>query len=161
MGLLYIWNCVSHKFFCSFIYWPDDMEMYCFSEEMNTCSDNKEIFRRVKRGRMIEQKEVEGPARPLSRCATSSKLFNTSSIQALISNTGIIITTFPFQGYYKDIWNLTYGTNEPICRHGEQTCGCWGGGCGLDWEFGASRCKLLHLVWPSHEILLYSTGNYI
>ena len=32
-------------------------------------------------------------------------------------------------------------------RHGEQTCGCQGGGggTGRDWEFGVSRCKLLHL----------------
>ena len=30
---------------------------------------------------------------------------------------------------------------------GEQTCGCQGGegGSMLDWEFGASRSKLLHL----------------
>ena len=28
----------------------------------------------------------------------------------------------------------------------EQTCGCQGGGrgSGMDWEFGVSRCKLLH-----------------
>ena len=46
---------------------------------------------------------------------------------------------------------------------GEQTCGCQGGegGSGMDWEFGVSRCKLLHLEWISNEILLYSTGNYI
>ena len=44
---------------------------------------------------------------------------------------------------------------------GEQTCGCQGGGggSGTDWEFGDSKCKLLHLEWIS--ILLYSTGNYI
>ena len=31
--------------------------------------------------------------------------------------------------------------------HGEKTCGCQGGGGGImmDWEFGASRCKVLHL----------------
>ena len=30
--------------------------------------------------------------------------------------------------------------------HGEQACGCQGegGGEGLEWEFGISRCKLLH-----------------
>ena len=46
---------------------------------------------------------------------------------------------------------------------GEQTCGCQegGGGSGLDWEFGVSRCKLPHLEWISNEILLYSTGNNI
>ena len=31
----------------------------------------------------------------------------------------------------------------------------------MDWEFGVSRCKLLHLEWICNEILLYSTGNYI
>ena len=47
--------------------------------------------------------------------------------------------------------------------HGEQTCGCQGGGkgSGMDWDFGVSRYKLLHLEWISNEILLYSTGNYI
>ena len=44
---------------------------------------------------------------------------------------------------------------------GEQTCGCQGGGSGMDWEFGVSRCKLLHLGWISNEVLLYSTGSYI
>ena len=46
---------------------------------------------------------------------------------------------------------------------GEQICGCQGGWgrSGMDWEFGFSRCKLLHLEWISNEILLFSTGNYI
>ena len=35
------------------------------------------------------------------------------------------------------------------------------GGNGMDWEFGVSRCKLLHLEWISNEVLLYSTENYI
>ena len=35
------------------------------------------------------------------------------------------------------------------------------GGSGMDWEFGVSRYKLLHLEWMSNEVLLYSTGNYI
>lgn len=34
-------------------------------------------------------------------------------------------------------------------------------GSGMDWEFGVSRCKPLHLEWMSHGVLLYSTGNYI
>ena len=64
------------------------------------------------------------------------------------------------------IWNLIYGTNESFHgkeKHGlgEQTCGCEGGGSGMDWEFGVNRCKLLPLEWISNEILLYSTGNYI
>ena len=33
-------------------------------------------------------------------------------------------------------------------------------GSGRDWEFGISRCKLLHLEWISDEVLLYTTGNY-
>ena len=36
-----------------------------------------------------------------------------------------------------------------------------GEGSGMDWEFGVSRYKLLHLEWISNEVLLYSTGNYI
>jgi len=67
------------------------------------------------------------------------------------------------------MWNLIYGTNEPINRNEtnswtwSQTCGCQGGGGGseMDWEFGVSRFKLLHLEWISNEVLLYSTGNYI
>ena len=35
-----------------------------------------------------------------------------------------------------------------------------GGVSGMDGEFGASTCKLLHLEWISNELLLYSTGNY-
>ena len=45
--------------------------------------------------------------------------------------------------------------------HGEQTCGCQGGGrgSGMDWEFGVRKCKLLCLEWMNNEILLYSTGT--
>ena len=48
-------------------------------------------------------------------------------------------------------------------RHGEQTCGCQGGGegSGMDRESGLSRCQLLHLEWINNKVLLYSTGNYI
>jgi len=66
------------------------------------------------------------------------------------------------------IWTLIYGTDEPIYRkethgHGEQTCGCQGGRgrSGMDWEFGVSRCRRLHLEWISNEILQYSTQDYI
>ena len=40
-------------------------------------------------------------------------------------------------------------------RHGDQTCGCQEGveGGGMDWEFGVSRCKLLHLEWIGYEVL--------
>jgi len=34
-----------------------------------------------------------------------------------------------------------------------------GGGSGMDWEFGVSRCKLLYLKWISNELLQFSTGN--
>ena len=47
-------------------------------------------------------------------------------------------------------------------RHGEQTCGCQGGGgAGMDGGFGVSSCKLLHLEWRRDEVLLCSTGRYI
>ena len=36
-----------------------------------------------------------------------------------------------------------------------------GGGSEMDWEFGVSRCKQLHVEWISNEVLLYSTGKYI
>ena len=47
--------------------------------------------------------------------------------------------------------------------HGEQACGCQGvgGGSQMDWDFGISRCKLLHSEWVSNEVLLYNTGIYI
>ena len=47
------------------------------------------------------------------------------------------------------------------CKHGEQTCGCQGGGSGMYWEFGVSRCKLLHLEWICNQVLLYNTESYI
>ena len=54
-------------------------------------------------------------------------------------------------------------TKGPSFRHKEQTCGCQGGGGGrgMDWEFGISRCKLLYTGWIDNKVLLYSTGNYI
>ena len=33
----------------------------------------------------------------------------------------------------------------------------WGRG---GWEFGTSRCKLLHIGWIDNKVLLYSIGNY-
>ena len=36
-----------------------------------------------------------------------------------------------------------------------------GGGSGMGWEFGVSRCKLFHLEWVGNEVLLYSTGSCI
>lgn len=35
-----------------------------------------------------------------------------------------------------------------------------GGGSGRDWEFGVSTCKLYHLEWIDHKVLVYSAGNY-
>ena len=34
------------------------------------------------------------------------------------------------------------------------------GGKGLDWEFGISRYKLVHVEWINNKVLLYSTENY-
>lgn len=34
-----------------------------------------------------------------------------------------------------------------------------GGGIGMGWQSGVSRCKLLGLEWISNEVLLYSTGD--
>ena len=36
-----------------------------------------------------------------------------------------------------------------------------GAGGGMEWEAGASRCKLLYIEWINNKVLLYSTGNYI
>ena len=54
-------------------------------------------------------------------------------------------------------------TQKQTHRHKEQTCGCQRGGGrgGKDWEFGISRCKLLHIGWINNKVLLYSPGNYI
>ena len=43
---------------------------------------------------------------------------------------------------------------------GKQTCVCQGegGGSGIDWEFGNSRCQLLHLEWISNEIYCIAQG---
>ena len=49
-------------------------------------------------------------------------------------------------------------------RHREHICGYQGGGGSggeINWEFGISRCKLLHIEWINNKVLLYSTGNYI
>ena len=65
------------------------------------------------------------------------------------------------------MWNLKCAPNELIHKTEtdspkEQTCGCQGGrrgGSRMDWEFGVSRCELLHLEWISNDVL-YSIGNY-
>ena len=67
------------------------------------------------------------------------------------------------------MWNLKYDKNEPsyktetdsdienrlVVAMGER------GGSRMDWDFGVSRCELLHLEWINIEVLLYSTGNCI
>ena len=63
------------------------------------------------------------------------------------------------------IWhNWTYPWNRNRTRDIEN----WlvvakgvGGGRGLDWEFGISRCKLVYIGWINNKVLLNSTGNYI
>ena len=51
---------------------------------------------------------------------------------------------------------------KQICRHREQTCGSQGGGGGgMEWEFGVSRCTLLYIGWINNKILMYSTGKYL
>ena len=49
----------------------------------------------------------------------------------------------------------THRENRLVAAKGE---GCGGG---MNWEFGVSRCKLLHIEWMNNKVLLYSTGNYI
>ena len=46
--------------------------------------------------------------------------------------------------------------------HGKQSCS-WqeGGGGGVEWETGVSRCELLYTEWINNKVLLYSTENYI
>ena len=64
------------------------------------------------------------------------------------------------------MWNLKYSTSDTIYKtetdhgHGESTCGYQWGGRG-EWEFGVSRCKLLHLDWLSNGVPLHSTRNYV
>ena len=36
----------------------------------------------------------------------------------------------------------------------------WGGG-GIDWEFGISKCKLVHRECINNKTLLYNTENYV
>ena len=36
-----------------------------------------------------------------------------------------------------------------------------GGGRGMEWEFGISRCKLVYIEWINSKVRLYSTENYI
>ena len=31
----------------------------------------------------------------------------------------------------------------------------------MNWKFGISRCKLLHIEWINSKVLLYRIGNFI
>ena len=65
------------------------------------------------------------------------------------------------------MWNLKYGTNEPVCRI-ETYSQTWrtdlwlpsGEKRRMVREFGVGRCKLLHLEWISNKDQLNSRGNY-
>ena len=66
----------------------------------------------------------------------------------------VLILTGPYPMVsWSYMWNLKYGTNDPIHKtktyhgHGEQTCGCQGEGSGMDGEFGVGGCERLHLEW--------------
>ena len=64
------------------------------------------------------------------------------------------------------MWNLRYDTNQPIYKTETLTdienrlvVAKWGWrGSGMDWEFGVSTCKLLHLEWIRNEVLHTSQG---
>ena len=87
--------------------------------------------------------------------ATAYTLKNVKTVTAMLS----IFTTMEKRTSYDT--NLPM-KQKPSHRHGEQTCGCQGGGNreGPDWEFGISRCKLLYIEWVI-KVLLNRTGNYI
>ena len=58
-------------------------------------------------------------------------------------------------------WKYCHSVKREVSyRHRLVVAPVWGGGRGIDWEFGISRCKLLYIEWVS-ESLLHSTGNYI
>ena len=62
------------------------------------------------------------------------------------------------------MWNLKYDTNELIYEtetdSQTQRTDLWlprgwgGGGEGMDWELGVSRCKLLYREWTNHKVIL-------
>ena len=68
------------------------------------------------------------------------------------------------------MWNLKYDANE-LSYETETDSQTWrtdlwlprerGGGGGMDWECGISRCKLVYREWINNKGPLYSTGNYI
>ena len=63
--------------------------------------------------------------------------------------------------------NLKYDTNELI---NEIETDSWsrlaipkgeGRKGGVDWEFGISKFKILHVEWINNKVLFITTGNYI
>ena len=80
-----------------------------------------------------------------------------------VPTTDAALKTQGSEGRLDGRWTLKHGTNEPLYRHREQTWGCQGGGggSGMDWEFGVSRCQLGPLEPMSNAILLCSTGNSV
>ena len=67
------------------------------------------------------------------------------------------------------MWNLKYGTNGPTyetetdsqAEHRLVVAQRNREGSGINYKFGVSRSKLLHLEWIISEILLCSRVNYI
>ena len=63
------------------------------------------------------------------------------------------------------MWNLKYGTNEPIYETETDSdmenrlVVASGWGEEKNWEFGNSRCKLLHVGWIKYKVLLYIQGT--
>ena len=57
------------------------------------------------------------------------------------------------------ILNTAQNRNRPTNTDNRLLVAKVGGGSGMDWEFGVSRFKLLHLEWINNMVLLYSTEN--
>jgi len=64
------------------------------------------------------------------------------------------------------MWNLKYDASELLQNRNrltdrEQTVVAKGSGVGggMEWQFGISRCKLLHIGCINSKVLLYTTGN--
>ena len=66
------------------------------------------------------------------------------------------------------MWNLKYGTNDPIYRterdpQTQRTDSWLSRGReeeeGMDGEFGVGRCKLCHLEWIGNEVLSTAQGT--
>ena len=64
------------------------------------------------------------------------------------------------------MWNLKYElVYKAETKSQEERTDLWfpreRDGRGLDWEFGVSRWRRLHIKQIDNNVLLYSTGNYI